>query len=294
MAALGLAVSLSVLTACIRQAPLPVDAGMRLVSTAPHLTECLCAIGAAHLLVGCTASCDYPPETVRGIPVIGDFGTPWLEPVLSVRPTHVLESVLSDPALRDRLTALNIPVVHVPCTRLEQIPGALRQLGALCGCSARADRLAGDIQRGLEQARQAALSRRIRPRVLLLFAPDTPITAGRSAFVAARLEHAGGMNIGHAIDADYSRVSLEWIIAQDPDMLLCIFETSSRPVDAYAGQTGWRSLRAVRAGRVYTVSDLNTVSRPGPRVLDGIAQVKTILDQDAERSLTQTPTSKHP
>lgn len=294
MAALGLAVSLSVLTACIRQAPLPVDAGMRLVSTAPHLTECLCAIGAAHLLVGCTASCDYPPETVRGIPVIGDFGTPWLEPVLSVRPTHVLESVLSDPALRDRLTALNIPVVHVPCTRLEQIPGALRQLGALCGCSARADRLAGDIQRGLEQARQAALSRRIRPRVLLLFAPDTPITAGRSAFVAALLEHAGGMNIGHAIDADYSRVSLEWIIAQDPDMLLCIFETSSRPVDAYAGQTGWRSLRAVRAGRVYTVSDLNTVSRPGPRVLDGIAQVKTLLDQDAERSLTQTPTSKHP
>ncbi len=292
--ALWLALSLSVLAACIRQAPLPTDAGLRLVSTAPHLTECLCAISAAHLLVGRTATCDYPPETVREIPVVGDFGTPWLEPVLSVRPTHVLETVLSDPALRDRLTALHIPVVHVPCTRLDQIPGTLRQLGALCGCSARADRLAGDIQRGLEQSRQAALSRRIRPRVLLLFAPDTPITAGRNAFVAALLEHAGGINIGHAIDADYSRVSLEWIISQDPDLLLCIFETSSRPVDVYAEQTGWRSLRAVRAGRVYTASDLNTVSRPGPRVLDGIAQVKAILDQDADRSMTQTPTVKHP
>jgi len=65
-------------------------------------------------------------------------------------------------------------------------------------------------------------------------------------------------------------------------------------VDVYAEQTGWRSLRAVRAGRVYTASDLNTVSRPGPRVLDGIAQVKAILDQDADRSMTQTPTVKHP
>ncbi|NLG29158.1 MAG: ABC transporter substrate-binding protein, partial [Chloroflexi bacterium] len=286
--------SLSVLAACIRQAPLPTDAGLRLISTAPHLTECLCAIGAAHLLVGRTAACDYPPETVHAIPVIGDFGTPWLEPVLSVRPTHVLETVLSDPALRDRLTALHIPVVHVPCTRLDQIPGALRQLGALCGCSARADRLASDIQCGLERARQTAASRLIRPRVLLLFAPDSPITAGRNAFVAALLEHAGGINIGHGLDADYSRVSLEWIIDQDPDLLLCVFETASRPVDAYAGQTGWRSLRAVRSGRVYTVSDLNTVSRPGPRVLDGIAQVTAILDRDAERFISQTPTPKRP
>ncbi len=294
VAARWLAASLPVLASCIRQEVPPGDAGLRLVSTAPHLTECLCAIGAAHLLVGRTATCDFPPEAVLRIPVTGDFGTPWFEPLLSARPTHVLETVLSDPALRDRLSVLHIPVVHVPCTRLEQIPAALRQLGTLCGCSMRADSLADGIQHGLQQSRRAAASRRIHPRVLLLFAPDSPITAGRNAFVAALLEHAGGVNIGRALAADYSRVSLEWILKQDPDLLLCVFETSSRPVDVYAGQTGWRALRAVRTGRVYTVSDLNTVSRPGPRVLDGIAQVAAILDQDAERFNTPTSTARHP
>jgi len=284
---------LSLLTACIWQDPLPSNTDLRLVSTAPHLTECLCAIGAAHLLVGRTTACDFPPESVRDIPVVGDFGTPWLEPVLSVHPTHVLETVFSDPALRDRFDALNIPVVHVPCTRLDQIPDAIRHLGTLCDCSARADPLADHIQRGIEQARQAAASRRVRPRVLLLLAPDTPITAGRDAFVAALLEHAGGINIGDAIDADYSRISPEWIIGQDPDLLLCLFTTTARPADAYAGQTGWRSLRAVRDGRVYTVPDLNSVSRPGPRVLEGIAQIKAILDQDAAQFITQTPV-QHP
>ena len=289
-----LVVALSTLTACIRQDPLPADSGMRLVSTAPHLTECVCAIGAGHLLVGRTATCDYPPEVVSEIPITGDFAVPWLEPLLAVRPTHVLETVLSDPALRDRLTALNIPVVHVPCTRLDQIPDALRQLGVLCDRSTRANQLADDIQSGIERARQAASSYQARPRVLLLFAPDVSITAGPNAFVTTLLELAGGVSVGHDLEADYPRVSLEWIIAQDPDLLLCIFETTLPPLEVYARQTGWRSLRAVRSGRVYTVTDLNTVSRPGPRVLDGIAQIKVVLDQDAERFAKQSPTPDRP
>jgi len=289
-----LVVALSLLTACIRQEPPPADGDMRLVSTAPHLTECVCAIGAGHLLVGRTATCDYPPEVVSEIPITGDFAVPWLEPLLAVRPTHVLETVLSDPALRDRLTALNIPVVHVPCTRLDQVPDALRQLGALCDRSTRANQLADEIQSGIERTRQASSSRQTRPRVLLLFAPDVPITAGRNAFVTTLLELAGGVSAGNDLKADYPRVSLEWIIEQDPDLLLCIFETALPPLEVYAGQTGWRSLRAVRSGRVYTVADLNTVSRPGPRVLDGIAQIKVVLDQDAERFAKLSPTPDRP
>ncbi len=294
VAACWLVTALSLLTSCIRQDPLPADSGMRLVSTAPHLTECVCAIGAGHLLVGRTASCDYPPEVVRDIPVTGDFAVPWLEPLLAVRPTHVLETVLSDPALRDRLTALNIPVVHVPCARLDQVPDALRQLGALCDRSACADQLADEIQSGIKRARQAAASRQTRPRVLLLFAPDVTITAGPNAFVTTLLELAGGVSVGHDLEADYPRVSLEWIIKQDPDLLLCIFETELPPLEVYARQTGWRSLRAVRSGRVYTVADLNTVSRPGPRVLDGIKQIKAVLDQDAEKFAKQSPTPPSP
>lgn len=269
---------------CSRNAPEP-QSGMRLVSTAPHLTECVCAIGAADLLVGRTESCDYPSDTVRDIPVTGGFGTPWLEPLLAARPTHVLESVLADTALRPQLEALRIPVVHVPCSRLDEIPSALRQLGALTHRETQADALADTIQHGIDTARQETQTSR--PRVLLLLAPDTPITAGRNAFVATLLELAGGINLGSGETADYYHVSLEWLVTQDPDILLCLFETSGRPPHTlFAAQTGWKSLRAIREKRVYTVPNLGSVCRPGPRVLEGLAQLKAVLARDHAAQLT--------
>ena len=268
------------LAACSRHpAPPPDAATLRLVSTAPNLTECVFAIGAGDTLVGRTDVCDHPPAALA-IPATGGFGTPWLESLLTLRPTHVLETVLADPAIRERLAALGIPVVHIPCARLAEIPGALRQLGALTGHTAQADALADAIQRGITAPPPAP----DRPRVLLLFAPDAPITAGRDAFIAELLELAGGINIGRGSTSDYYNISLEWIITQDPDILLCIFETAGRaPASLFTGQTGWKSLRAVREGRVYTVPDLGSVSRPGPRVLEGLAQLKAVLTHDANR-----------
>jgi iron complex transport system substrate-binding protein len=275
---------LFLLAGCARPAAQPDASGLRLVSTAPNLTEIVCALGAADLLAGRTESCDFPPEVVPRVPVTGGFGTPYLEPLLATRPTHVLETVLADPEFARRLQSLRIPVVHVPCTRLDEIPPAILQLGSLTGRTAEAQRLAGSVREGIDRARaeSAALTRP--PRVLLLFAPDTPITAGRNAFVSELLELAGGANVADALLTDYYHVSLEWLITQNPDILLCLFETHARePYELFARQTGWNALSAVRQRRVYTVSDLSAVSRPGPRVLEGIAQLKQILLLDSSR-----------
>ncbi len=275
---------------CTRPAARQDGARLRLASTAPNLTECIFAIGAGDLLVGRTESCDYPPEDVRRIPVIGGFGTPYLEPLLAARPTHVLETVLADPDIARRLDTLHIPLVHVPCTRLDEIPDALRQLGLLTGHEARSQQLADMILAGISAARAETAATKPRPRVALLFAPDSPITAGRHAFISEMLALAGGDNIGNSSAIDYYHVSLEWLLKENPDMLLCLFETSAKdPVTLFAAQTGWRSLAAVLQHRVYTVPDLNTVCRPGPRVLEGLAQLKQVLSLDSKRRHSTPP-----
>lgn len=280
-----LAGCLSALAAgCLPETPQPAADEMRLVSTAPHLTECVCAVGAAGLLAGRTESCDYPPDIAGSVPVTGRFGAPWLEPLLASSPTHVLETVLADPAVTARLTALGITVTHVPCTRLAEIPAALRQIGALTGHPENGMSLAADIERGLAAASRQKPARPAR-RVLLLFAPDMPITAGRRAFVSELMELAGARNISADTEPDYYHIALESIIRHDPDLILCLFDHQARePHTLFDSRPGWKTLRAVRAKRVYAVPDLNTVSRPGPRVLQGLAQFQKILALDARQT----------
>ncbi|MDR2849438.1 MAG: hypothetical protein LBW77_02710, partial [Verrucomicrobiota bacterium] len=98
------------------------------------------------------------------------------------------------------------------------------------------------------------------------------------------LELAGGVNLGRGETADYFHVSLEWVARQNPDLILCLFDAPGRdPLTAFSGKTGWAALDAVRTRRVYTVPDLNTVSRPGPRVLEGLAHIQVVLARDAAR-----------
>jgi iron complex transport system substrate-binding protein len=241
------------------------------------------AIGAGDCLVGRTESCDYPPE-VSNIPTVGGFGTPNLESLLAACPTHVLETVLADPDVTRHLRSLGIPVVHIPCSRLREIPDALVQLGALTGHEIRAKQLADQIESDLEAARTEAAGHTNSPRVALLFAPDSPITAGRHAFISELLALAGGENIGKASETDYYHISLEWLLMQNPDLILCLFDSPvNEPYTLFASQTGWSALEAVRKRRVYRVRDLNTVSRPGPRLLEGLTQLKKILSEDANR-----------
>ncbi len=279
-----LLISLILLAGCKREAYPARVSGVRLVSTAPNLTECVCAIGADGLLVGRTTACDHPPQLVKKIAVTGDYARPWLEPLLRQNPTHVLADTLPDGETATRLIELGVHVEWVRCNQLDEIPRALRQLGALTHHEKEAARVAHSIESAISAARTEASHITTRPRVLLLFAPDTPITAGRNAFIATLLELAGGCNVGAASETDFYHVSLEWIVMQDPDLIICLFDTGkAAPASLFAKQIGWTKLRALREGRIYGVADLGSVSRPGPRVLEGLTQLRELLQRDGNR-----------
>jgi len=257
--------------------------GPRIVSLAPNLTEFVAAVGAAPSLVGRSSACDYPPDAVAGVAAVGGFGRPNLEALLRVRPTLVLTADLEDESVAGLLARRGIRHERIACARLEDLPDTALRIGALAGAEPEGRRLAESLRRGLAALR-AQPAPNPAPTVFIELWSDPLMTAGRGAFVADLVRLAGGRNLGDEASArDYFPVSGEWVLARDPDVILCLSMASgagsgqpspgagrSEAARArLAARPGWSGLRAVQGGRVYGGFDHDLILRAGPRVLEG-------------------------
>jgi iron complex transport system substrate-binding protein len=140
----------------------------------------------------------------------------------------------------------------LPCVlvdgRLADSPAQLRQLGALLGVPARGERLAAHAEQVLAAAQSAAQQLvATRPTVYLARGADGLETATAGAINAEIIEAAGGRNVADTGRPGLARVSLEQVLAWNPDWVL----TQDRHFQRLARQDpGWRSLAAVREGRL--------------------------------------------
>lgn len=250
---------------------------VRLVSLAPSLTEIVFAVGAGDRLVGRTDVCDWPPEAAA-VPVVGSFGRPVLDALLRQRPTLVLTTDLEDEAALGTLERYGIAHRRIPCNTLDEIAPALREVGRLAG-EAAAGWQAGDaLAAELVRLRGEAAWDGRRPSVFVEIWGDPLMTAGRRSFVAELVRLAGGSNLADTVDADYFTVSPEWVVARDPEMIFCLYMSrDTQAVRRVAQRVGWQSVRAVRADAVYDGFSADLLFRPGPRVLDGVAELRARL-----------------
>ncbi len=172
---------------------------MRIVSTAPSITEMLYALGLGDRVVGVTTFCHYPPEAARK-PKIGNYLRPDVEAILALRPDLVI-------AERSMIRqAVSLPQAEAQgdgggrrhdSGHLESI----RVIGRATGAQARAEGLCTEIRNSLESLRQRT-RRAATPRVLFIVG-RTPgriedlIAAGGSSYLSEVIEAAGGENVMH-------------------------------------------------------------------------------------------------
>lgn len=249
---------------------------IRVVSLAPNLTEIVCAVGGADRLVGRTDVCNDPPDAVARVPIVASFGRPFLEPLAAQRPTLVLDVALEDLSMGTALQRLGIERRHIACARLDEIPDAIRDVGGWIGCAAAGEALAKSIAGGIRDRRTTVPA--AHPRVYAEIWCDPLMIAGRKSYVSELIKLAGGINVGDELDQDYPTVSTEWAIKTNPDVVLCLFHTDSRRArQLVLSRPGWQSVRAVQTGRVYDGFNLDTILRPGPRVLHGADEIRRAI-----------------
>ena len=258
-------------------APLPPSASTapRVISLAPSITEIVYALDGTNQLVGRTSACDYPPAVVSNAPVIGNFGVPSLERMVSLKPDLVLYTDLADPMMDSKMKRAGLHPVHISCDRLTDIPPAIIQIGQLIRRESEALLMASNLTEQILLARQQSAVFTNRPRVLALIWNDPFYAAGNKSFVSDLITLAGGQNIGDAIDRDYFQASSEWVLAHDPEIVFCFFMAGNMPVrQIILRQPGWSHIKAVRDGRVYDGFDNHVFLRPGPRVMQGLEVIK--------------------
>jgi iron complex transport system substrate-binding protein len=247
----------------------------------------LYAIGAGPRMVGVGSYDSYPPE-VKALPRVGALIDPNVELILSLKPQLVV-IYGSQIDLKQQLTRAGIGVFEYRHAGLPDVTETIRSLGRSTGTSARAEAVAGSIDRGLDGIRQK-LEDRPRPRTLLVFGRERLSLRGLYAsggigFLNDMLQVAGGTNVFADVKVQAVQASTEQVLARRPDVVL---ETralnSAWPSGDRQGELNvWNALAsipAVRNKRVFFLFD-DRIVIPGPRVVEGTMAMAMALHPEA-------------
>ena len=178
-------------------------------------------------------------------------------------------------------------IVSLEPTSIEGIFNTISTVGAMAEAEDEAvgliellrDRLAHIENRVLERRLEGVPAR----RVVCLEWLDPPFASGH--WVPEQVRRAGGWDLLGRIGEPAVETTWEQVRDVDPEQLMlipCGFDASRTADEWRAGRAtrpAWLDdLAAVRDGEVYALDGSAYFSRPGPRVVDGVALLADLLD----------------
>lgn len=242
----------------------------RIVSLAPHITETLYAAGAGDRLVGVVDYSDYP-EAAKKLPRVGGYSKLDLEAIAALKPDLAIGWASGNsPAHIDKLRALGIPVYLAQPERIDDVATNLERYGELAGTQAVARAAADDFRQRLRELRDKYGSR---PKVRVFYQiwkqPLTTVGGGQVISDAIRL--CGGENVFADLKPLAPKVSIEAVLAADPEVIVASGMDEARP-DWVDDWRQWKSMTAVRRDNLYFIPP-DLIQRHTPRLAEGAARL---------------------
>ena len=252
----------------------------KIVSMAPSNTEILFAIGAGGQVVGRDEFSDYPAEAVKLPSVGGSMGTYSIETIASLKPDLVLAAEINTPEQVKALEDVGLTVYYLSNPKdLDGLYVNLKTVAQLTGRESEADALVQSLQKRVQAVKDilAPIS-----SIFTVFYemdgsdPAKPWTAGQDSYLSQLVKMALGSNVGDSMKGDYVQMSQEALLVQNPSIILLGDAAYGVTPEQVAARPGWRALQAVKDNRIYAIDD-NLVSRPGPRLVDGLEALAKLL-----------------
>ena len=242
------------------------------VSLSPALTELVCHLGQERKLVARSTACDWP-ESVKSLPAARNFAEPELERILAMKPALVVSNEFVNPKDADALRQAGIAVELHPCDGFDDYRAWVALMGKLLDCpneaetelKRTADRIAG-FEAELKSSEKKPL------RALYVIWDSPLLTAGADSLPDAVGRLAGLENIVKT-EKGYPSISLEFVLREDPDVIVWFAHGKD-----WKSNPSWSGIRAIREERVLIPRDDSALLRLGPRIFDGIADLKSDLE----------------
>jgi iron complex transport system substrate-binding protein len=247
-------------------------APQRIVSLAPSATEILCRIGAVDQLVAVDRFENCPAKS-SAKPALDSF-MPDIEAIASHRPDLVF-TAYNPPGFVDALKRIQVPVLYLDeATNLAGVYESIAMFGSITGKTEQADTLVRSM-REKQDAIVKQLPSGTGPKVFHELDPMF-FSVGPNGFVGDLYNVLRATNIVLPSDGDYPQLSAEQIIQRNPEVIVLADDDLSITPASVRQRPGWSVIDAVKKDRVCRV-DPDVVSRPGPRIVDGLEALAKCL-----------------
>ena len=286
---------------------------LRLVSLLPSCTEIVCALGLAELLVGRSHECDFPPA-IRVLPACTEpkldvhAGSAQIDrQVKSLLPNalslyrinaELLRALQPDLILTQaqcEVCAVSLPeveaavgewlgarprIVSLSPNTLAEVWENIQEVADAVNVPERGARLVGQLQRRVEEVRQACL-RSARPSVACIEWLDPLMAAGN--WVPELVELAGGLDLFGEVGKHSPWLNWEAVREHDPECIIvmpCGFDLARTRAEmpALTRRPDWGKLRAAKNRRVYLTDGNRFFNRPGPRLVESLEILAEVLN----------------
>ncbi|HEV3271507.1 MAG TPA: polyphosphate kinase 1 [Candidatus Methylacidiphilales bacterium] len=247
------------------------SAPQRLVALGADGADILHELGVWPQVVGVTAFYKQLPGAEEK-PRVSGFSSGNMEAILRLEPDLVITSTDVQHRLASDLIKAGVTVWAVNSRSLDDIYGAIRNLGQIVRRGERAEELVAQLERALQPVEVNGAPR---PKVYFEEWPEPLITG--IGWVSELIERAGGSDIFAELRREKKAagraVAPEEVSSRAPEIIFASWCGRPVQVEDIASRRGWETIPAVRDGRLVEIAS-DDILQAGPGLVRGYEILK--------------------
>ncbi len=212
-----------------------------------------------------------------------------LEKIIAAEPDFVLASANTDAnlVLREPLEAMGIPTAYFQVSTFEEYLDMLRICTQITGCEENYRRYGEAVRAQVEAAKERADGSAPSALYIRVSGNGCKVKNSEGSVLGEMLADLGAVNIADSETSLLENLSMEAILAQDPEFIFVVLQSTDPAVaEGVMNQTllsdpAWQSLSAVREGRFHILDQTLYNLKPNDRWGEAYEKLAQILYPEA-------------